>query len=103
MTVTTCEQMVDIFTSVFGPHGHVLEVDEGARHVTAVVRARFEVRFALEPEHGMFSIAVGIGPTTSLTSFFGKPPLLEPSEEAVREMMERVEQWSTLRIAPVAR
>lgn len=103
MTVTTCNEMIAIFTEVFTEHGQVIEANEDARHVTVVVRERFEVAFALEPEHGMFSIAVRIGPTLSTTSFFGKPPLLEPNENSVREMMERVHRWTTLHIAPQGR
>ncbi|MDE0572358.1 hypothetical protein ON058_02895 [Demequina sp. B12] len=101
--VTTTDQMVELFGGVFGSHGLVVKVDEERRHVTAVVRERFEVRFALEPEHGMFSIAVVIGPTASTTTFFGKPPLLDPREQYVREMMQRVHEWTTLRIAPAGR
>ncbi len=103
MTVATCEEMIAIFTDVFGSHGQVVDISESDRHVTAVVRERFEVTFALEPEHGMFSIAVRIGPTLSTTTFFGKPPLLDPSQAAVREMMHRVHHWTTLRTAPQGR
>lgn len=103
MTVTTCDEMIAVFTEVFDSHGQVVTIDESARHVTAVVRERFEIAFALEAEHGMFSIAVRIGPTLSTTTFFGKPPLLDPSEAAVREMMDRVHRWTTLRIASTGR
>lgn len=103
MTITTVNEMTAIFTDIFGDHAIIVDTDHTNRHVTAVVRERFEIAFALEPEHGMFNIAARIGPTLSTTTFFGQPPLLDPSEESVREMMTRVHHWTTLRIAPQSR
>jgi hypothetical protein len=103
VTVTTTEQMLSIFRDVFGEHGRVVDVDPERRHVTAVVRERFEVGFGLEPEHGMFGIAVRVGRTLSTTTFFGQPPLLDPRVEHVTEMMRRVHRWTTLRVPPPVR
>ncbi len=102
-TLTTADELVEVFTRVLGDKGEVVAVDAAGRAVIALVRETFEVGFALDPEHGSFGIAVRIGPTLSQTVFFGELPLLEPSEDAVTLMFQRVDRWCAMQLPAQAR
>jgi hypothetical protein len=101
--VTTVEELTDRFAAQFQDKGEVVAIDAKARAVIAVAYDTFELGFALDPEHGSFGIAVRVGPHLSQTVFLGQPPLLDNSDEAVREMFRRAHHWCALHLPEAIR